>query len=587
MKIPMKRTFIAVGLIIALSACNEKSAGSSQVAIRPAKPKTARIIAITDLHGALETDELLTANKQVVRSGGAALLAAYIRRARDAFPGPTFILDAGDLFQGTLVSNTVEGRPVIDFYNVLGVDAATIGNHEFDFGPEGPNSVPRAPSEDPRGALKERIRQAKFPFLAANIRHKDGSTPDWARPSVLIERGGVKVGVVGIAAVDTQRTTLLRNVEDLEFLEATQPIVSEAARLRAQGADYVVVITHTGGECKDNSEAAQRDLSSCTADSEIAKLVRALPSGTIDLAIGGHTHKTIVKFMGSTPVLQSSSNSRAITWADLGGPSGPLIKGPYFTCGEVVPSPRGPTCDPNVVKVSTVTTPPAAQFLGAAIAPDAQIEELLAPEFSRVRQIKEAPIGVTTLAEFRKDYFEENAVGNLVADAYHRHFVGNPDGEPQVVLVNNGGLRFNIPAGALNYGHIFTVLPFDNKLATMKMTGATLIKAIESGISRKSGGISWSGLSFEAESCKVLSAQVGAAAIDEAKTYVVLAPDFIATGDFARGLGIPASDVHVFEELPVMRDVAIEALKALPSPLAPEQYYEPSKPRQRIRKICE
>ena len=116
-----------------------------------------------DLHGAILSNE---------GRGGLALLAGYIanlRAARAADNGGVIVLDGGDLFQGTLESNLNEGAAVISAYNTIGYTASAVGNHEFDFGPAGPGSTPKGPDDDPRGALKARAAQARFPFLAANL----------------------------------------------------------------------------------------------------------------------------------------------------------------------------------------------------------------------------------------------------------------------------------------------------------------------------------------------------------------------------------------------------------------------------------
>lgn len=573
---------LSIALLIAISLGGYIATVRAQTS--PPIP-AARIVALTDLHGALEEETLLTADQKPVRSGGAAWISAYVQRLRAQAKGPTFIFDAGDLFQGTLVSNTAEGRPVVDFYNALGMDAVVIGNHDFDYGPTGPNVVVKTPSDDPRGALKDRIAQAHFPFLAANIEYADGrGQPDWAQPSKIIERDGVRVGVIGIAAVGTPETTLRANVADLRFVNPTAPIVREALRLRRDGAHFVVVLTHTGGECKDNSAAQQRDTKSCLP-SELFELIDALPRGTVDLVLGGHTHKGVAKFYKDVPVLQPYSNSRAVAWVDLSKSAPAQISGPISTCGDTVATPAGPSCDPKTVQASRALPQPAELF-GEKLTADEKMTALLQADFDRVSAIKKTPLGVSTTATFEKSYFDENAVGNALADAYYQYLAQKS--EPvDAVLMNNGGLRFILPKGELTYGDLFTVLPFDNRLATMRVDGQTFLRMMELGVSRKQGGISWSGVTFEADHCKVLRAQVGNQPLEAKKMYKILAPDFIATGGSGIDqLHIPADQIEVWEDRPVMRDIMVDALKALPSPLAPETYFDPKAPRQKIRNLC-
>jgi len=115
------------------------------------------VVGTNDLHGRLEALPAL---------GG---YLANLRRARGRDGGAVVLVDAGDMFQGTLPSNASEGAAVVRAYNVLGYTAAALGNHEFDFGPVGPAVTAKQPGEDPRGALRARAKEARFPFLDANL----------------------------------------------------------------------------------------------------------------------------------------------------------------------------------------------------------------------------------------------------------------------------------------------------------------------------------------------------------------------------------------------------------------------------------
>ena len=171
-------------------------------------PKHLVIVGINDVHGAL----LAAAAPRSLSAwtsdpvGGAEWLGGWMdairRDARDR-GGEALLIDAGDAFQGTLISNQFQGRSVVDAFNALGVAAAAVGNHEFDFG------LP---------VLLERMQQARYPILSANV-FKKGTRerPDWAKPSVLLDVRGLKVGVIGLTTVDTPTVTNPLIVQDLEF----------------------------------------------------------------------------------------------------------------------------------------------------------------------------------------------------------------------------------------------------------------------------------------------------------------------------------------------------------------------------------
>src|SRR5215467_12233581 len=270
------------------------------------------VVGTNDLHGGvLEADG----------RGGLALLDGYLHnlrgaRARDG--GAVVLLDAGDLFQGTLESNLNEGEVVIAAYNAIGYDAAAIGNHEFDFGPSGPSVFPQGPEDDPRGALRARASQAHFPFLAANIIDKNTGRPvswDHVKPSTMLNVNGVKIGVVGLATTETLGATLSANTGDLAIAPLAPALEAEARRLREAGATIVIATAHAGGRCTKFDNPA--DVSSCEPNAEIFGVARALPSGLVDGIVAGHRHEGIAHEVAGIPIISAFSNGRAFGRVDL------------------------------------------------------------------------------------------------------------------------------------------------------------------------------------------------------------------------------------------------------------------------------
>ena len=155
--------------------------------------KTLTVVTTTDFHGALDPADGM---------GGAEALASALKVMRDKEGAENVLwVDAGDLFQGTLISNEQEGEAVVRVFNHLGLAAAALGNHEFDYGPTGPASTPRSRTDDPRGALKARVKQMRFPLLAVNVRTDDGKLPQWLKRSTVVTKAGVKVGIIGASAL--------------------------------------------------------------------------------------------------------------------------------------------------------------------------------------------------------------------------------------------------------------------------------------------------------------------------------------------------------------------------------------------------
>ena len=197
-------------------------------------PIVISIVGTNDLHGGILPRD---------GRGGLALFGGYINnlRAVRAHDGATLLIDAGDMFQGTLESNLGEGATVVAAYNALGYTAATIGNHEFDFGPVGPAVTPAKPGDDPRGALKARAAEAKFAVLAANL--IDDATKravEWpnVRPSVIVEAAGMRVGIVGVMTLRALAATMSGNVKGLSVAPLAATIAAQAtASSRQRRAD--------------------------------------------------------------------------------------------------------------------------------------------------------------------------------------------------------------------------------------------------------------------------------------------------------------------------------------------------------------
>ena len=274
-------------LLLLVPACTARHAPAER-AVPPPAIVTLSIVGTNDLHGGILPRD---------GRGGLALLGGYVKNLRDARArdgGAVLLIDAGDMFQGTLESNTTEGAPVIAAYNVLGYTAAAVGNHEFDFGPVGPAATPRAPGDDPRGALKARASEARFPFLAANlVDASSGRAVEWAnvKPTVLVQAAGVKVGIVGVMTRAALTATIAANVGGLSVSPLAETIRGHATALRAQGAAVVIVTAHAGGRCSNFDQPV--DLSSCEPASEIFTVARALPRGLVDAIVAGHSHAPV------------------------------------------------------------------------------------------------------------------------------------------------------------------------------------------------------------------------------------------------------------------------------------------------------
>ena len=148
---------------------------------------TISVLGTNDVHGALLS---IDGNRGLALFGG---YVANLAAKRGDDDGAVLVIDAGDMWQGSIESNLSEGAAVVAAFNAIGYDAAAIGNHEFDFGPDGPMATPASDIDDAQGALKARALEADFPLLAANLIDKTtGRAVEWpnVRPAIMLERQG-------------------------------------------------------------------------------------------------------------------------------------------------------------------------------------------------------------------------------------------------------------------------------------------------------------------------------------------------------------------------------------------------------------
>ena len=247
--------------------------------LQPAAAETVdlTILHINDFHGNL----LPKPGKEgKPATGGMAYIAKMVTEEREKNPDGTLLLSAGDMFQGTPISNLFRGKPVIETMNRMGFDAMTLGNHEFDWGME---------------AFGDLRKAAAFPFLSANIVDEKGALLPGVKPYVIVQRKGLKVAVIGITTPETHYATKPGNLKGYRVIPVEKVLPALIEKVKKEGAGPVVVLSHMGLD----------------EDKEMASRV----SG-IDLIVGGHSHTEV-----KTPVVSSAprSSSRQATMASSWG----------------------------------------------------------------------------------------------------------------------------------------------------------------------------------------------------------------------------------------------------------------------------
>jgi len=497
-------------------------------------PITITVIGTNDVHGALAAEGEV---------GGLINLSAHIdalRRARMKDGGAVLLIDAGDMWQGTLDSNLTEGATVVKAYNAMGVTAAAIGNHEFDFGPEGTRATPLEDSDDPRGALKQRVREASFPVLAANlIDDSTGQPVDWegVRSSVMVDAAGIKVGVIGVMTTGALVTTIAANIQGLSVEPLADAITREARQLRRDGANLVVVAAHAGGRCEDFSDPS--DVSSCVMSAEIMRVANDLEPGLVDHIIAGHNHNPIAHVVNGISITSNYSRTYSFGRVDfrIDTRSGNVIGRKVFP-----PQRNTAVLDGEYEGYSLITDPAVVRIAASAEA--------------SVRELKERKLGVRLSGPFDLVPDIESAMSNLMTEAMLDSFDAD-------IAVHNvvGGIRASLPAGDLTYGAVYEMFPFDNIVSIHEISGADLRKIIanKANTHRKAG---FAGMrvvvACSDEGMQIEMRLEDGRVIEDEDSIRMIANDFLALGgDDVLTPIIPEGGFELRKDMPLTRDTLV------------------------------
>ncbi len=536
----MRRISLLFLIAFVLTACTTPAPRQDVV--------TLSLVGFNDVHGQLQPD---------AERKGLVSVSAYVealRNLRKLDGGAVLLIDAGDMFQGTLESNLEEGVPIIEAYNSLGVAAAAIGNHEFDFGPVGPDAIPTRPDQDPRGALKARAREANFPLLAANlIDESTGELVDWDNvyPSVMLDVAGFRVGVVGVTSMNTLQTTIAANVEGLRMQPINEAIVREATKLREEGAHLVIVSAHAGSRCKDFDDP--NDTSSCRMHGEIMQVARDLPAGLVDHIVAGHVHEGIAHVVNGISITSSYSSTRAFSRTDFVMDR---------TSGAVLDRRVYPPQVPASVLASSL------RYEGQVLEGHPDVVAIVDDALAVAETVKLEKLGVTLTRPFRYTADVESALSNLMTEAILDSFEGD-------IAIHNviGGIRNSLPAGELTFGAVYEMFPFDNLVTIHEISGATLreIIARKAANHRKPG---FAGMrvfiSCETNGMQVVMRLEDGREIEDEDRIRVIANDFLALGgDDILTPAIEQQDLAVAQGLPRTRDALLDWLRDNPGQLDP------------------
>ena len=374
--------------------------------------------ALNDLHGKFDDTD---------SQGGVDELSTYLANAYNTDDN-VILLSSGDMWQGSFESNSTKGLIITDWMNELDFVSMTLGNHEYDWGEE---------------SIKANVALAEFPFLAINIYERDtNERVDYVQSSVLVERGGMKIGIIG-AIGDCYSSISGDKVEEVYFKTGaalTELVKAESEKLRAEGADYIVYSIHGG--FGSNSSASMVQTSSLRGYYD-ASLSR---DGYVDLVFEGHTHRSYAfEDEYGVPHLQNGGDNSGISHVEvrLNYANG------YdrVSVSEIIKPSRYANLEDH----------PIVDELLQKYADQVDAGKLVLGQNSRLRNSTE--------------------LKGLVADLYYEAGIERWGDKYDIAL--GGGFisvrsPYDLAAGEVKYSDLNSLLPFDNQLVLCSISGRDL-----------------------------------------------------------------------------------------------------------------
>lgn len=458
------------------------------------------IMSFNDLHGNVE---------EIGKNIGVAKLATLLkeRKLLSNTNYEAFAVAAGDLYQGTAISNLTYGKPVSEFLSEVGIEASALGNHEFDWGLD---------------KIEKWSEEGNFPFLAANLVDKATGNPvDFAEPYKIIESNGIKIGLIGITTEETAYKTKPENVKDVTFLAPLEVVNKYAKELKEEkDVDVVVVLSHLG---------ATQDRETGEITGEAADLAKKAVN--VDAIIAAHDHQFTSGKVNNVAIVESGYNGRGLS----------ILTFDFDKDGNLL------SVTPNTEEVYK---------RAENIVPDEKVAALVEANKEALAPILEEKV---TVLDKDLEYNSREGLQPLgIVVAETMRVLADAD----ICITNGGGIRAPLSAGDITVGDMYTILPFDNTLFTMELKGEDIVKALEHGImpdnmgwGQFSGVKVWYDEDAEAGS-RITSVRLAdGTKLDMNEYYKVVVNDFMATGgdgyDFANAKEM--NDTNI-----VMRDGIME-----------------------------
>jgi 5'-nucleotidase len=514
----------------------------------PKPPLTGHLLALNDFHGQIDPPTGSGGLVTGTPAGGVEYLAHYLRQQRaldKASSSAVFTVAAGDIVGGSpLVSAAFHDEPAVEEMNSLGLDATSVGNHEFDEGVTELLRLQRGGCHPTDGCQDgDGFKGAKYPILASNVVYKKNKLPILL-PFTVKFVGKVPVAFVGMTLKGTPGIVNPAGIQNVNFLDEATTANKYAKLLKALGIKSMVLLIHEGGQ---QASPPTADPSGCAGfTGAIAPIVSKLDPA-YGIVVSGHTHQWY------NCVLPNSGGNSLVTSA---GSTGRLLTDITFQVDQTTRKfVSASTSAQNIIVANGIQNPDGtwAKDADGNFIRNPALVDPAAKVIADKYRVAVAPLANKVVGAITADIPNtavpsgENPLGDVIADGMLAY--AQSDGA-QIAFMNPGGIRgsltfANSPGGEapgqVTYGEAFTVQPFNNLVVTLTYTGAQIKSVLEqqfvgfagqtvTKILQVSNGFTYSYDSTAPLGSRISDLKLNGTPIDPAGTYRVVTNDFVANG---------------------------------------------------------
>jgi len=538
----MKKGFVTVAAVALMSvACYGATGGEKALSLK--------ILHFNDHHGHLDQSskklKFKNIGKVYTKLGGFPRIAT-MAKALKAKSKNTLFLNAGDAFSGTLYHTLFHGLASAEMLNKLGIDAFTLGNHEFDNRDEG---------------LRTFIDKAKFPIISSNVVAKDGSVLEgqW-KPYIIKDIDGAKVGIIGLEIFQKTRVSS-RPSDAITFLDEVKSVQKYADELQGKGINKIILLSHFGYE-NDLDLASKVTGIDVIIDGDSHTLMGDFSALGLKSQVDTYPKQTHTK--DGKPLCIAQAWAHALVLGDLDvrfdaegnlesckGVSH-LLLGSQFR----MKNKKKKKVEVNATVRAKIEGIVGAQENLSIVEPDADMLSALNYYKHLVDQKKNDAIGQSEedMKHIRipgHDYGGNSGanmpLGSELAPVVAKGFY-EASLRADACIQNAGGVRVSLKSGKISYGDAYTILPFSNTLFEIDMTGSQVKAVLEDALSnfKDEGGSTGSfpyayGIKYEIDMSKTKGKRIsGLEVMDRTtkkwssmamdKTYVIVTNNYIAEG---------------------------------------------------------